>query len=308
MMKDQLLVKPKIGFKQWAAQYSKFLYLLPAAIIILVVIGYPVIRAIVISLFEYNPLGTTLTFTGLANYASILSDNVFRKAVLNSVLWTVGCVSFQTIFGMLGAILLNQEFKGRGLIRGLTLIPWATPSVLAAMMWIWILDGNYGLLNDILMKIGVITFPIPWISQIGTAMSSLMLIDVWQGIPFFAVMMLAAMQTIPVDLIEAAKLDGAGAWRTFWKVKFPILLPTLMITVILRIVWTASYMDLMMVVTQGGPAYSTLTIPLSSYYRAYMDLKFGEATAMAVVQALLLLAVIIIYLRILAKQGVLGDD
>ena len=286
-------------------QVPKFLYLLPAALLIAGVIGYPVVRALFLSLYKYNPLNPHKTFVGFGNYAKILGDSTFLKAMSNSAVWVVGAVLLQVVFGMLGAVLLNQNFKGRGVIRGLTLIPWATPSVLAAMMWMWILDGNYGLLNDILMRIHAITQPIPWISQMGTAMGSLILIDVWQGIPYFAVMLLAAMQTVSGDLLEAAKLDGAGPWKAYWKVIFPLMLPTLMITVILRIVWTASYMDLMMVVTQGGPAYSTLTIPLAAYYKAYTDLQYGEATAMACVQALLLMIVVIVYLRMMAKKGAL---
>lgn len=294
-------------YKAWK-NISKYLYLLPAATVVLLVIGYPLVRAIVVSFFEFNPLSDNMTFAGLSNYATILKDSVFQRAIYNSLVWTFGCVALQTIFGMLGAVLLNQDFKGRGIVRGLTLIPWATPSVLAAMMWMWILDGNYGVLNDLLMKIGIIGQPIPWISLMDTAMPSLMLIDIWQGIPFFAVMVLAAMQTIPGDLVEAAKLDGASPWKTFWLVKFPIILPTLLITIVLRLVWTASYMDLMLVITQGGPAYSTLTIPLSAYFKAYSELKFGQATAMAVIQAVALFGVVLVYLRILAKQGVLGNE
>ncbi len=305
---EPLTVHVKAGEKKRKRTgLSKYLYLLPAALLIVGVIGYPIVRALILSLYAYNPLNSGKTFVGLKNYVGVLSDSTFLKAMSNTAIWVVGCVFFQVVFGLLGAVLLNQNFRGRGVIRGLTLIPWATPSVLAAMMWMWILDGNYGLLNDILMRIGLIVHPIPWISQTGTAMASLMLIDVWQGIPYFAVMLLAAMQTIPGDLLEAAKLDGAGAWKAFWKVVFPLMLPTLMITTILRIVWTASYMDLMMVVTQGGPAYSTLTIPLASYYRAYTDLKYGEATAMAGIQALLLLIVVVLYLRLMSNKGALDN-
>lgn len=290
------------------ARYTKYLYLLPAAVVVIAVIGYPVLRAIYISFFHYNPLSGKMTFAGIDNYLNIFGNKVFHRAIWNSIVWIFGAVSLQTLFGTIGAVLLNQNFRGRGVIRGLVLIPWATPSVLAAMMWMWILDGNYGMLNDLLMRLDLIQLPIPWLSQPSTAMASLILIDVWQGIPFFAVMLLAAMQTIPSDLIESSKLDGANAWQTFWRVMFPLFLPTLLITVTLRIVWTASYMDLMMVITQGGPAYRTLTIPLMAYYTAYSDLKFGMAASMAMVQAALLLVVVIFYLRLLAKQGVLDHE
>lgn len=288
-------------------RYGKYLYLLPAAVWIVGVVGYPVTRAFFFSFFDYNPLRADRTFVGLENYVRILQDPVFQKAMINSAIWTFGCVFFQVVFGLIGAVLLNQRFRGRGGIRGLTLIPWATPSVLAAMMWMWILDGNYGLLNDVLKRTGIIELPIPWFSQTTTALPALMLIDVWQGIPFFAVMLLAALQQVPGDLLEAAKLDGAGPWKIFWSVVFPLITPTLLITTVLRIVWTASYMDLMMVVTQGGPAYATLTIPLSAYYTAYSELAFGEAMAKATVQALLLLLFVLVYLRLFRRRGAVDD-
>jgi multiple sugar transport system permease protein len=280
-------------------------YLLPAAIVVLAVIGYPVVRAVVLSFFNFSPLSQALTFAGISNYVQVLSSRTFGIAALHSVIWTLGIVILQFAFGLLGAVLLNQKFKGRGIVRGLVLIPWATPSVLAAMMWMWILDPNYGVLNDLLSRVGLHSLAQSWFSQPQTALPSLMLIDVWQGIPFFAVMLLAALQTISGDLEEAAKLDGATAWRTFWNVKFPIILPTVLITTLLRIVWTASYMDLIVIITQGGPGYASLTVPADAYYTAYNDLNFGGATTMAVIQAVVLLGVVITYLKILSKQGIL---
>ncbi|MBX6353499.1 MAG: sugar ABC transporter permease [Thermoflavifilum sp.] len=280
-------------------------YLLPAGVIVALVIGYPVLRAVMLSFFRFSPLGGSVTFVGMHNYVQVLTSRQFGAAALHSVIWTFGVVAFQFVFGLIGAVLLNQKFRGRGIVRGLVLIPWATPSVLAAMMWMWILDANYGVLNDLLTRLGLAFLARPWFSQPHTALPALMLIDVWQGIPFFAVMLLAAMQTIPDDLVEASKLDGATAWKTFWSVKFPIILPTCLITTLLRIVWTASYMDLILIITQGGPGYASLTIPADAYYTAYSDLNFGGATAMAVIQAIVLLGVVMVYLKLLSKQGIL---
>lgn len=189
-------------------------YLMPAAVVVLGIIGYPVVRAIGFSFFHYNPLDVTgahVRFVGLSNYVRALTNPGFQHAAVNSVIWIFGVVTVQFLLGLMGAVILNQRFRGRDVVRGLVLIPWATPSVLAAMMWMWILDGNYGVLNDLLHRVGLGFLAQPWFSQPGTALGSLMLIDVWQGIPFFAVMLLAAMQTIPGELLEAARLDRAGA-------------------------------------------------------------------------------------------------
>jgi multiple sugar transport system permease protein len=286
-------------------KFGSFWYIIPAAIVVAGVIGYPIVHAVILSFYDYNPLSSSLKFVGMANYLNIFGDNVFHLAILHSVIWTLGVVFFQLIFGLLGAVILNQSFKGRSVIRGLVLIPWATPSVLAALIWMWILDDNYGVLNHILTQIGLSGLTQAWFSQPNTALPSLILIDLWQGIPFFAVMLLAAMQSISVDLLEAAKLDGANAFRTFWSIKFPIILPTVLITTMLRIIWTASYADLILIITQGGPGYASLTIPADAYFTAYSDLNYGSATAMAVVQAVVLLFIVIWYLRLISKQGIL---
>lgn len=280
-------------------------YLAPAGLVVAGVIAYPVIRAIYVSFMNYNPLSSRMTFVGLQNYQQVLSEQSFWIAALHSAIWTFGVVLFQFIFGLSGAVLLNQRFRGKNLIRGLVLIPWATPSVLAAMMWMWILDPNYGVLNAVLNQLGIGRFAQAWFSQPSTALPALMLIDIWQGIPFFAVMILAALQTIPDDLRESAVLDGANNWMVFWKIKFPIVLPTILITTLLRIIWTASYTDLIIIVTQGGPGYASLTIPADAYYTAYSDLNFGNATCMAVLQALVLFVIVLIYLRMLSRQGIL---
>ncbi len=299
---------PNLSYLKNQTRKNKFgpiWYIIPSTIVVAGVIGYPVIHAVILSFYNYNPLSSSLTFVGIANYVNIFGDSVFHQAILHSVIWTLGVVFFQLIFGLIGAVILNQSFKGRSVVRGLVLIPWATPSVLAALIWMWILDDNYGVLNHLLTQVGLSSLAQAWFSQSVTALPSLMLIDLWQGIPFFAVMLLAAMQSISGDLVEAAKLDGANAFRTFWSIKFPIILPTVLITTMLRIIWTASYADLILIVTQGGPGYASLTIPADAYFTAYSDLNYGGATAMAVVQAVVLFIVVIWYLRLISKQGIL---
>jgi multiple sugar transport system permease protein len=205
---------------------------------------------------------------------------------------------------MLGALLLNAKFRGRGFIRGIVLLPWATPSVLVALMWLWILDANLGIMNDILQAVGLQDEPMAWLANETTALPTLMAIDIWQGIPFFAVMILAALQGVPADLLEAAKIDGAGAWQTYWRVVLPLIMPTVLITVMLRLIWTANYFDLILVLTNGGPANSTLTLPLNAYHTAYKGSDLGGAAALGVVQALLSAVLVVFYMRQVRKSEI----
>jgi multiple sugar transport system permease protein len=281
------------------------LLLSPALVLLLGIVAYPIARALWLSGHRLEILRPDLSeYVGLDNYRSLFHDPVMRIALQNSGVWVAGVVLFQFLGGLLGAILLNRQFAGRAAVRGLALIPWATPSVLVALMWTWMLDGNYGLLNDLLMKSGLLSRFQPWLAQPGSALPAVMLADVWQGIPFFAVMLLAALQAIPEDLFEAAKIDGASAWRVFRHVTLPLLLPTILITTMLRMIWTANYMDLIMVMTGGGPGYSSLTVPLHAYYTAYKRLDFGYGSTIAIVQVAILAVAIVFYLRQLrANEG-----
>lgn len=279
--------------------------LAPALITIVVVIGYPIGRAIWLTFQEFNVLRPERsTFAGLANYVDALGSPVFWQALRNSLMWVGGAVSLQIVFGFLGALLLNQRFAGRYVVRGLLLIPWATPSVLVALMWMWMLDGNYGVVNDLLRQVGLIDRYIPWVAQASTALPTLIIIDVWQGIPFFAVMILAALQAFPKELEDAAVVDGARAWQQLWFIKIPFILPTLLITTVLRIIWTANYMDLMFIITNGGPGFRTTTLPFLAYTTSYRRLDFGEGATVAFIQALLLAVVIVIYIRLLRRREV----
>lgn len=281
------------------------LLLSPALVLLLGIVAYPIARALWLSVHRLEILRPDLSqYVGLDNYRGLLHDAVMRIALQNSGVWVAGVVLFQLLGGLIGAVILNQRFPGRAAVRGLALIPWATPSVLVALMWTWMLDGNYGLLNDLLVKSGILSRFQPWLAQPGTALPAVMLADVWQGIPFFAVMLLAALQAIPEDLFEAAKIDGASAWRVFRHVTLPLLLPTILITTMLRMIWTANYMDLIMVMTGGGPGYSSLTVPLHAYYTAYKRLDFGYGSTIAIVQVAILAVAIMFYLRQLrANEG-----
>jgi len=300
-----LLERNKKEFiNKWEKRVLPFLLLLPAFILILSVVAYPIGRAIWLSFHDFNPLKPFESkYVGFENFFKILKDKVFFIALRNSLIWVIGVVSFQFIGGLIGALILRQKFKGRSLIRGISLIPWVTPGILISIMWMWMLDGNYGIINDILLRLGLISRYIPWLAQKNTSLFSVMIADIWRGIPFFAIMLLAAMEAIPEQLYEAARIDGANSFRIFIHITWPLILPTVIITTMLRIIWTANHMDLILIMTDGGPGYSSLIIPLMAYHTAYKQLNFGYASALALLQGVFLIIIVSLYLRLLRKKG-----
>ena len=284
-------------------RFTPFLLLGPALLLMLLIVAYPLFQALRLSLFDASLLRPDRArFVGLTNYLNVLRDPLFLRSLLNSTIWVVGCVTLQFTIGMLGALLLNREFPGRGLVRGLSLIPWATSGVLVSLMWTWMLDGNYGVINEILVRLGLISQYRPWLA-LPISLGGVIAANVWQGAPFFAVMLLAAMQSVPQELYEAARIDGAGRFQQFRSVTIPLIMPTIVITTMLRIVWTANYMDLVFVMTGGGPGNASIILPVLSYITAYKKLKVGEATAMAVLQAILLIITLFVYLRLVNRKG-----
>jgi multiple sugar transport system permease protein len=282
---------------------THWLMLAPALILVSVMILYPAVNAIWLSLTETNLLDlANQKFVGLYNFEEAFKSSTFWASLLHLLIWVVCCVAGQLIFGMIGAILLNQKVYGRALIRGIVLVPWATASILVALMWMWMLNPNFGIVNHYLRVFGLISATHDWLGDPSTALPTLILIDVWQGIAFFSVMLLAALQSVPKELLEAAKIDGASAWQAYWKVTLPYIMPTILITVILRMVWTANYFDLILVVTNGGPANSTLTLPLNAYISAYTDFDFGMAAALGIIQAAILALPVFAYVRHVLKK------
>jgi len=277
--------------------------LAPAIIVISGMILYPAINALWLSVTSTNLLNTAQQqFIGFENFVEAFTSPEFFTALRNSAVWTVGNVFFQVVLGMIGALILNSKIRARGAIRGLVLVPWATPSVLVALMWMWMLDPNLGIINHLLQAVGLQQEAHAWLADPATALPTLMMVDIWQGVPFFAVMILAALQGVPGELLEAAKIDGANAWQTFWRVVLPLIMPTLLITTILRLIWTANYFDLILILTNGGPANSTLTLPLFAYHTAYRGFDFGLAAALGVVQACILAVLVVFYIRQIRKS------
>lgn len=274
-----------------------YLLLLPALIVMLSVVIVPIINAVSMSFQSYNlTKPKKIGYIGLQNYATLLHDPLFWSSLLRTAIWVVFGVGCQFLFGFLLALVLNKQFKGRGVVRAVSLIPWVTPGVLIALMWRWMYDGNYGVINDLLMRLGLIRENIAFLSKPATAMPSVIVTIVWQGIPFFALMLLAGLQGISYDLYEAASIDGATGWQKLIYVTIPSLRNTIFVTTMLRIIWVANSVDVIFNMTEGGPAYATQTLSVYIYKKA-SALDMGYASAMAIMLMLVLLLAAIPYLR-----------
>lgn len=265
-----------------------YLFLLPALLVLAFVDLLPMVRGAGTSLYLYNLFRPgDRPYVGFEQYRNLLEDDLFTKVFWNTWYYTLGSVFCQFVLGLAAAVLLNQKVRFLGLFRGIVLIPWVVPGSLAAMMF-GLLFTSTGLVNTFLdtigfTRLGIIGPDYAWLSNSQTAMPTLIVTNMWKGFPFFAVMFLAAMQTIPGDLYEAAKIDGASLTRSFFDITLPSIRPTLLITTLLGTLWTFNSIDLIYILTYGGPFYATMTLPMWAYQQAFGRGYIGEASALAVI-------------------------
>ena len=280
-----------------------YVLLSPAVLATLALVFLPMLQAVVTSLYHHilwKP--REIRFIGLDNYVAVAQDSVAWSSLGRTLLWIGLTVPLQLVIGMAAALLLNQRFWWRGVARSLILIPWALPSVVIALMWSWMYQPQVGLFNDLLLRIGLVNEAVPWLAQPGTALYAIILALVWQGFPFFAIMILAGLQAIPAALYEAAAIDGATPWQQFLEVTLPGLKGVLVTALMLRLIWVANSIDVIIVMTGGGPGYATHTLPLYAFKRTYGSMDFGYGTALAVTFSTLLLGLIVVYLRRVGKS------
>ncbi|SFI47234.1 carbohydrate ABC transporter membrane protein 1, CUT1 family (TC 3.A.1.1.-) [Bosea sp. OK403] len=280
-----------------------FWFLLPAILVTAGVVLVPVAQTAWLSLQDYllyDP--DNARFIGLGNFAKIASDEVFWISLGQSFIWIIGVVGLQFLLGLAAALLLNQSFWWRGLARSLVIIPWALPSVIIGLMWTWMYDFNLGVINDIAMRLGLIAAPIAWLARPDTALYAIMLALIWQGFPFFAVTILAGLQTVPAELYEAAEIDGATGPQQLFHVTLPAIADVIATALLLRTIWVANSLDVILVMTGGGPGYATHTLPLYAFLRASSSMEFGYGAALALILTAMLLGVVFLYVRQAARS------
>ncbi len=280
-----------------------WLYLSPALVIIVTVLVAPLIIGISYSFRKFSAFRSE--YVGLGQYRAMIVDPVLHDALINTLWWTVASLALQFFLGLGLALLLNQPFHGRRLVQGLVFLPWAVPIFLTGLTWAWLFNPLIGPLPHVFHAIGLQSEPVTILADPSTAMWGPIIANVWFGIPFFAITLLAARKSIPSELYEAASIDGATAWQQFTKVTLPFLAPTIAITVMLRTVWIATFADLIYVMTAGGPAGSTNTIATYIYVSAFKSLDKGYASAIAVLLLVLLIAYALIVIQM--RRALLRD-
>lgn len=273
-----------------------YLLVAPAFLIVLGVVLVPAVKALMMSFQNYDLRYADYTqFVGLKNYKEALSDKQFWSALEKTVIYVVGSVSLQFIFGFALALLLNRHFKGRGFVRAASMIPWVVPGVLVGLIWRWMYDGNYGVINDMLTKTGILDHFVPFLTQTSTAMAACIITLVWQGIPFFTLMILAGLQGIPGELYEAAAIDGANYFQRLFRVTIPTIKNTIMVSLMLRIIWVANSVDVIFNMTEGGPGTATQTLSVYIYQKT-KAMNLGSASTMAILLMILLMLIAVPYM------------
>ncbi len=287
---------------QGREKLTGWILVLPALLLLVLVFAYPIGRAFWLSLFTKN-LGTQLqpVYSGLDNYVRMVFDGRFWQSLGNTTLFTAVSVFLELVLGMGIALVLNQSFRGRGVVRTIAILPWALPTALIALGWAWIFNDQYGVWNDILRRLGLIDTGINWLGEPTLAMLAVIAADVWKTTPFISILLLASLQSIPSDLYEAHAIDGANPWQSFRRITLPLLMPQILIALLFRVAQAFGAFDLVAVMTGGGPAGATEMVSLYVYATVMRYLDFGYGAALVVVTFLLLVVAVAIASFLLSK-------
>ena len=284
-----------------AERIGKVLFVVPAAVAMILLFGYPIVKNLIMSLQDYG-LKTFFTgqapFVGSANYVQVFTDQLFSKAMVNTALFTIGSIVGQFVIGMALALFFHKNFPLSGVLRALFLLPWLLPLIVASASWRSILEQDSGIVNVTLQNIGIIDNPIPWLTSPDVALFSIILVNIWIGIPFNMTLLYSGLQAIPEELYEAGSLDGATHWKAFRHITWPTLRPVVSVVLVLGVVYTLKVIDIILGLTGGGPSNATQTIATQAYERSFVDFKFGEGAALSNVLIVISLIFAIIYLRI----------
>ena len=276
--------------------------LTPMLLIMVGVTAWPLMRTIWLSVTSATIGGEPAEWVGLGNYWAAISNQAFQESLGRTLYFTVTSVSLELALGLLVGLMLNQKFTGRAFARALLVLPWALPTIVNAMMWRLIDGPEYGALNALLTQIGVLDDYRSWLGDPGVAMEMVILADVWKNYPFIALIVLAALQTVPEDLYEAARLDGAGAWTRFMNVTLPGIVGPLSVAIVLRVIEAFKVFDIVYVMTKGGPQDTTKPVSFLVYQEAFSYLRIGSGAAYAILMALFSAGLIAAYIVLLRRQ------
>jgi multiple sugar transport system permease protein len=286
-------------------QLGAYAFLVPAFAYLAVTMLYPVYSNVRMSLHDVN-VGTFLAgnapWIGLANYRALFSDPAFWKAVRLSIAFTAGSLVFQFSFGFLLALLFSRPFPGSGFLRSMLLLGWLMPTIVSGSIFRWMLDGDFGVINYALKNVGLIDSNQYWLIDPGTALIGTIIANIWVGIPFNMLLILAGLHQIPPTLYEAASIDGATAWRRFWSITLPLMRPVSLSIVLLGLIYTFKVFDLIYIMTRGGPVDATTVLPIYTYQLTFQFFLFGKGAAAATVLLVGLLGIAVAYLVLSRRE------
>ncbi|OLC32622.1 MAG: hypothetical protein AUH81_16005 [Candidatus Rokubacteria bacterium 13_1_40CM_4_69_5] len=283
-----------------------WLLLAPSLLLIAGLVLYPILYNVWLSLFDKHAFLPAQAFVGLRHYQYFATDEEFWSSVRYGLIYAGATMVLQLGLGIMAALLLNEAFRGRNLLRGIVLFPYMIPTIVAVILWKWLLNDSYGLVNHLLMASGLVRTPVAWLGK-DYIMWSLILTSVWQFSPFVVVTYLARLQTIPPELYEAAKVDGAGAWRRFVHVTLPQTRNVLFVIVLLRGIWMFTKFDTVWLMAgEGGVSRYVRTLPVYAYARTFTYLQAGMGAALAVIMFALLLGATALYFRLFRDEEVVA--
>lgn len=286
-----------------------FFMLLPALILPLIFTYYPMIKGSLMAFQSYNLMNVTnIKWIGLGNFQKLFANtpgNIFYTILKNTAIWVIVSLFFQFTIGFALALLLRKKFRGSSVYQGLIFFPWAVSGFLIGIMWRWMFNGTSGVINDILLRIGIIHSPIAWLASKDTALLSVIIANIWYGIPFFTIMITAALRGVPQELYEAAEVDGANAIGKFFNITIPSIKSVILLTILMRVIWIFNFPDLIYSMTQGGPGGSSHIIT-SFMMQKVQSLDYGLASALGLLVILFLTVFTIIYFSV-TKFGRLED-
>ncbi|MEX2146911.1 MAG: sugar ABC transporter permease [Candidatus Rokuibacteriota bacterium] len=293
----------RVGLKRWLGpDYCLgFLFVLPIVALVLALVAYPFCYAIYLSMTQ-KYVGIPPVFVGLENYVRLASDGFFQRAVANSFIFTFASVAAKLVMGIGMALVLTSKIRFRSFWTGVLLVPWVAPTVVSALNFLWIYDYSLGVLNYLLVRVfGILPQGVGWLSEPGTAMASVIAVNIWRGFPFFGISFLAGMKGIPGELYEAAAVDGANALQRFRHVTVPGIRNILIIVVLLSTIWTFNDFAIVYILTKGGPGGSTMVLPVFTYEMAFGAQRLGEAIAAALYMLPPLAFVIVVLARYMRR-------
>jgi ABC-type sugar transport system permease subunit len=275
----------------------------PALLIVCFVVLFPLLTTFVYSFMNIELISKNRgNFVGLSNYVQVLGSSNFWLALERTLYFTILSTALETVLGLFIALLLNEKFWGVGFLRSIVIIPWAIPTIVNGSLWKWIYNGEYGIMNAIFLKLGLINEYRSWLSDPFAAMNLVVVADVWKMTPLAVIFFLAALQSVNITTYEAATVDGAGPIRRFFSLTIPYMTPTILVVLVMRTVEKFKAFDIFYMITRGGPADGTKVLIYETYLRAFTNLQYSIASTYAYLFVIIIMALTAIYLKVLKKS------